>query len=170
VLGRARGLCYTISLHNSTVAEVWYDSAESAFYLYEPGLSVAAVRIYTYETLPTQKIEFNPQIPMCRHCIRRWGFNSIQSVVTSLGAPDRWSHQLLARPCAHLAQLTAQDGGAVASHLDSPLAHPAALGARHHPAGGAARQEQVYIAFQISELSMYLSISPYLSKFIYLFI
>jgi len=53
------------------------------------------------------------------------------------------------------------DGGAVAPHLDPPLAHPAALGASHHPTGGAARQEQVSINLSIypNKLSIYLSIN-----------
>ena len=34
VLGRARGLCYTISLHRTVVAEVWYD-ADGNFSLVE---------------------------------------------------------------------------------------------------------------------------------------
>jgi hypothetical protein len=38
VLGRARGLCYTILLQQKAVAEVWYNSTDGTFYLYEPGL------------------------------------------------------------------------------------------------------------------------------------
>lgn len=35
VLGRARGLCHTITLHQKTIAEVWYDASTSEFLLYE---------------------------------------------------------------------------------------------------------------------------------------
>eukprot|EP00962_Isochrysis_galbana_P058852 scaffold32195_cov122-Isochrysis_galbana.AAC.6 len=38
MLGRARGLCYTILLQQKPVAEVWYNSIDGTFYLYEPGL------------------------------------------------------------------------------------------------------------------------------------
>jgi hypothetical protein len=38
VLGRARGLCYTILLQQKPVAEVWYNSTDGTFYLYEPGM------------------------------------------------------------------------------------------------------------------------------------
>mmetsp|Transcript_1210 Transcript_1210/g.3975 ORF Transcript_1210/g.3975 Transcript_1210/m.3975 type:complete len:411 (+) Transcript_1210:120-1352(+) len=38
MLGRARGLCYSILLHKKIVAEVWYNSYDGNFYLYEPGM------------------------------------------------------------------------------------------------------------------------------------